>query len=152
MNLATATFNNAVFKGLLLLLLFINFPPASPPIKKAANPADNFEHDENLQAETDALLPLFDQMPKVPVYLTEEPILKSGTNTETGAAYTHCYPREFPIVFVKKVFYQKANRIQLVNALKHELTHAWLCRQGLMSAGHNELFRRKFTEVGGFGN
>lgn len=145
-------FNSAFLKGLLLTALLLNLFPTPPQIEPAADSGDNFEHDENLQAEADALLSLFDRMPKVPVYLIDEPMLKSGANTETGAAYTHCYPREFPTVFVKKVFYQKANRIQLVNALKHELTHAWLCRQGLMSAGHNELFRRKFTEVGGFGN
>lgn len=123
-----------------------------PFIKDEVNDKLDSEHNDNLQTEADALLPLFDNMPRVPVFIKDEPILKSGTNTETGAAYTHCYPREFPAIFVKKIFYQKANQKQLVNALKHELTHAWLCRQGLMSVGHNEVFRQKFTEVGGFGN
>jgi hypothetical protein len=110
-----------------------------------------FERDAKLQAETDALLPLFDKMPPVPVYLKDEPILKSGANTERGLAYTDCYGQARPAIFVKKIFYQKNNRKQLVNALKHELTHAWLCRQGIMS-GHDERFRRKFKEVGGIGN
>jgi hypothetical protein len=145
-------FTSATLKGLLLTVLLLNLFPTPPQIKEAADPGDNFEHDENLQAEADALLPLFDGMPKVPVYLKDEPILKSGTHTETGAAYTHCYPREFPNIFVKKIFYQKANRIQLVNALKHEMTHAWLCRRRQMSNGHGSLFRQKFSEAGGFGN
>src|SRR4051812_32340751 len=50
---------------------------------------DRVERDDNLQAEMDALLSLFDQMPPVPVYLKDEPMLKAGTNTERGAAYTH---------------------------------------------------------------
>lgn len=152
LNFVTVNFNSVVFRGLLLLIMLLNLSPTPPQINKAENSGEQFEHDENLQAEADALLSLFDQMPRVPVYLKDEPILKSGTNVERGAAYTHCYPREFPIVFVKKTFYQKANRIQLVNALKHELTHAWLCRQGQMSIGHGALFREKFSEVGGFGN
>ncbi len=114
-------------------------------------PREDFERDKNLQAESDALLPLFDNMPPVPVYLKDEPILKAGTNTEKGSAYTHCYESEKPAIFVKKIFYQKANRNRLVNALKHELTHAWLCRKRQMS-GHDEQFRRKFKQVGGFGN
>jgi len=77
--------------------------------------------------------------------------LKSGTSIERGVAYTLCETSEKPVIFVKKSFYENTNRQQLVNILKHELTHAWLCRQNLMS-GHDEIFRRKFAEVGGFGN
>ncbi|HEX9961226.1 MAG TPA: SprT-like domain-containing protein [Pyrinomonadaceae bacterium] len=136
-----------------MLAILSNLMPVSQPFTpEAAASANRFEHDRNLQAETDALLSLFDNMPPVPVYLKDEPILKSGTNTERGAAYTHCYSQELPTIFVKKIFYQKTNRKQLVNLLKHELTHAWLCRQRSMSSGHDASFRQKFTEVGGFGN
>lgn len=113
---------------------------------------EGVDRSDNLQAETDALLPLFDQMPSVPVYLKDEPILKSGTNTETANAYTHCDGGEFPFIFVKKIYYRQARRKRLVNTLRHELTHAWLCRQRLMSAGHGALFRRKFEQSGGWGN
>jgi len=109
------------------------------------------ERDQKLQSETDALLPLFDNMPSVPVYLKDEPVLKAGTNVDTGLAYTHCFGQERPAIFFKKVFYQKNNRKQIVNALKHELTHAWLCRQGVMS-GHDARFYKKFRQVGGIGN
>jgi hypothetical protein len=145
-------FNLAVLKLLLLLSILPNPSPVIQPFNpRIADSADAFEHDDNLQAEADALLPLFDNMPPVPVYLKDEPFLKTGTNTEKGAAYTHCYSRELPTIFVKKIFYQKTNRKQLVNLLKHELTHAWLCRQQLMS-GHDANFRKKFKQVGGFGN
>jgi hypothetical protein len=142
----------AAFKSLLLLLILSNPAPENQPfsVEIPAFP-ENSEHNENLQADADALLPLFDKMPPVPVYLKDEAFLKSGTNTEKGAAYTHCYNHDFPTVYVKKVFYETANRKQLVNLLKHELTHAWLCRQRRMS-GHDAEFRRKFTEVGGVGN
>jgi hypothetical protein len=133
-------------------LILSNPVPIMPPTGEAAAFGSKFESDESLQAEANALLPLFDQMAPVPIYFRDEPILKSGTNTEMGSAYTHCDGNEFPSIFFKKTFYQKANRKQLVNALKHELTHAWLCRQGLMSIGHGDAFRRKFTEVGGVGN
>lgn len=148
-------FSQAVFRTLLLLLILSNLllPTTNQPFTpKVEISAEQFEKDNNLQAESDALLPLFDRMPAVPVYLKDEPILKSGTNTERGAAYTHCYSPERPTIFVKKVFYQKANRKQLVNLLKHEMTHAWLCRQGIMSAGHDDAFRQKFKQIGGVGN
>jgi hypothetical protein len=151
-------FNYAVFKALLLLLLLSNPMPTSQPFNReifnreivvADKP---FDRDKKLQAEADALLFLFDKMPPVPVYLKDEPILKSGTNTEKGAAYTQCSTQAAPTIYVKKIFYQKTNRKQLVNLLKHELTHAWLCRQRVMSVGHDAAFREKFTQVGGFGN
>lgn len=112
---------------------------------------DNRLQNKKLQAEIDALLPLFDGMPPVPVYLTDKPVVKLGTNTEKAVAYTRCENRKYPSIFVKKIFYQTANRKMLVNILKHELTHAWLCRQEA-PWGHDERFRRKFKQVGGFGN
>lgn len=134
-----------------MLLILPKLTPRPALTAAALVPEISFDHDDNLQAETDALLPLFDKMPPVSVYIKDEPILKTGTNIETGAAYTPCFNQQFPNIFVKKIFYQKANRKQLVNALKHELTHAWLCRQRI-TAGHDARFRQKFTEVGGFGN
>ena len=108
------------------------------------------ERNAKLQAETDGLLLLFDKMPSVPVYLSNEPI-QGGTNVEGGVAYNVCEDHKNPTIYVKKAFYAKANRKQLVNILKHELTHAYFCRQGIQ-AGHDERFRQKFTQVGGFGN
>ena len=128
------------------------FRKSEPAIIDSLIASGNVERDDNLQAEADALLNLFENIPSVPVFLKDEPILKSGTNTETGIAYTQCYEQDFPVIFVKKGFYQKANRKQFINALKHELTHAWLCRRGEMSEGHSAKFRRKLSEVGGFGN
>jgi predicted SprT family Zn-dependent metalloprotease len=109
------------------------------------------EGNPTLQANTDELLILFDNMARVPVFLKDEAINKSGTNTERGVAYTLCENFETPKIILKKSFYQKANQKQLTNILKHELTHAWLCRRKQMS-GHDERFRQKFNEVGGFGN
>ena len=149
---AIINFSSAAFKALLLLAILSSPSPTIQPFKiETAVSADPFEHDDNLQAEADALLFLFDKMPPVPVYLKDEPMLKTGANTERGAAYTHCYSNRLPTIFVKKIFYQKANRKQLVNLLKHELTHAWLCRRQLMS-GHDDNFRKKFKQVGGVGN
>ena len=145
----------SLFAFLLTALLAANLAPGGrfvaelPPTAQQA--ADKYERDEKLQADANSLLPLFDNMPPVPFYVTDETITETGSNTEKGIAYTHCYDHENPAVFVKKSFYKKTNRKQLTNALKHELTHAWLCRQRLM-AGHDERFRRKFAEVGGFGN
>ena len=125
------------------------------PANRTAKVDSRFEkavRDEKLQAEADALLPLFDRMPPVPIYLKDAPILESGTNTETGNAYTFCDGNEVPLIFVKKIYYQKANRKRFTNTLKHELTHAWLCRQHLISVGHGELFQRKFRAIGGWGS
>jgi hypothetical protein len=137
--------------ALWLLILPISTPTRFFTIEKPSIFFENIATDANLQADVDALLPLFDEMPPVPVYLSDEPVLKSGSSIERGVAYTQCEKNERPVVFVKKNFYEKTNRKQLVNILKHELTHAWLCRQNLMS-GHDEIFRRKFSQVGGFGN
>lgn len=124
---------------------------SSNQVVEKKEPIEKFESDENLQAQADALLPLFDDMPPVPVYVNDEPIIKSGTNTEKSVAYTLCDRHKFPSIFVKKVFYQKTNQKRIANALKHELTHAWLCRKG-MPWGHDAEFRKKFKQVGGFGN
>lgn len=129
-------------------------PPVSPttvPIEVETEKKDNFEYNAKLQAEADALLPLFDKMLSVPIFLRNEIINKEGSNTERGVAYTICENKNQPTIFVKKVFYEKANRKQLVNILKHELTHAWQCRQEIMW-GHDPRFRKKFKEVGGIGN
>ena len=141
-----------LFAFLLTALSAANLAPGVRFAAETAAANNKYERDEKLQAEADAMLPLFDNMPPVPVYVTNEIIAKTGSNTEKGIAYTHCYDDENPAVYVKKSFYQKTNPKQLTNALKHELTHAWLCRQRLMATGHDERFRRKFTEVGGFGN
>lgn len=126
-------------------------PTAAP--KPTPDPRyDRTERDAKLQKATDELLPLFGNMPSVAVFLKDAPVLKNGTNTERSVAYTHCDQPQNPVIFVKKIYYRKANQKQLTNSLKHELTHVWLCRQGEMSAGHDARFRRKFTEVGGFGN
>jgi len=109
------------------------------------------ERDDNLQRQADALLTLFDKMPPVPVFVSDSPIEKGGTNTERGVAYTNCVDFKTPTITVKKSFYLKTNQKQITNILKHELTHAWQCRQGRMW-GHDADFRKKFTEVGGFGN
>lgn len=104
-----------------------------------------------LQTEADRLLKLFDDMPAVPVFVKDAPVLKKGTNVETSVAYTDCQNKTNPTIYVKRVFYAKANQKQLTNILKHEMTHAWFCRQGV-AASHDARFRRKFKEVGGFGN
>src|SRR4051812_37408591 len=101
---AAVHFGRAAFRGALLLVTLSIPSPTQPFIGKVVVPPDSFERDDILQAETDVLLPLFDSMPPVPVYVKNEPILKSGTNTERGAAYTHCYAGESPSIFVKKVF------------------------------------------------
>ena len=126
-------------------------PPANLNDKPEKKMQENFVRNEKLQGETNALLPLFDKMPMVPVYLKDEVINKEGTNTERGVAYTSCENENQPVIFVKKIFYEKANRKMLVNILKHELTHAWQCRKGY-TWGHDEIFRKKFKQVGGFGN
>ena len=133
-----------------LLLLFL-FVPNSTTHGKFYAIVDRPEYIESLQAESDALLSLFDEMPSVAVFVDDRPIQASGTSIDTGVAFTSCETSEKPVIYLKKDFYEKTNRKQLVNILKHELTHAWACRQNVMG-GHDELFRRKFTSVGGFGN
>ena len=146
-----------------ILALYWIIKPAEQPIAANVLPSplptaavktetkENFERSAKLQTETDALLPLFGKMPQVPVFLKDEIINKQGSSTERGVAYTACENKNQPTIFVKKVFYEKTNRKQLVNILKHELTHAYFCRQGVQE-GHDANFRKKFTEVGGFGN
>jgi hypothetical protein len=125
-------------------------PANVPAAEESPPPTKKFETDPGLQSEADLILPLFDNMPAVPVYLTDEPLLKTGSEKEKGVAYTVCTHKN-PAIYVKKGFYRKRNQKQLINILKHEMTHAWFCRQGIQAA-HDERFRRKFKEVGGFGN
>jgi hypothetical protein len=107
--------------------------------------------DAKLQSQSDKLLPLFNKMPSVPVLIIDEPILKTGSETQKGVGYTICLTGDNPTIYLKKEFLNKANQKQLVNILKHELVHAYFCRQGVQ-AGHDERFRKKFKEVGGIGN
>lgn len=145
--------------GILALYWFIkpselpaaNVLPEPLPTVVKIETKENFERSAKLQTETDALLPLFGKMPPVPVFLKDEIINKQGSNIERGVAYTACENKNQPTIFVKKVFFEKANKKQLVNILKHELTHAYFCRQEVQE-GHDARFRKKFTEVGGFGN
>ncbi len=104
-----------------------------------------------LQKQADSLLILFDKIPSVPVYLTDEAILKQGNNVERGLAYTKCIESGDPKIFIKDQFYKTKNQKQITNILKHELTHAWQCHHGIMT-GHDNEFREKFKSVGGFGN
>jgi SprT-like family len=122
------------------------------PVNKP-NPAQNnkVEKDIILQKQSDSFLNLFDNMPSVPVFVKDEPILRNGSNTERGLAYTTCENKNVPTIFIKKVFYQKKNQKQITNILKHELTHAYFCRQGFQ-VGHDERWRKKFESIGGFGN
>lgn len=140
------------FCGLLLFELLFGFAPTNS-VNLDEKPIYNeyFERHDKLQSEADALLPLFDKMPPVAVYLKDAPVIETGSNTERGVAYTNCENFEYPTIIIKQTFYQNANSKQLTNILKHEMTHAWLCRQRQMS-GHDERFRKKFSEVGGFGN
>ena len=127
-------------------------PPAAAKTSAADTTFNRAESDANLQTQADELLLLFDSMPSVPVYLKDEPILTSGTNTERSLAYTTCDNSQFPSIIFKRDFYQKANRKKITNILKHELTHAWLCRQNLMSVGHGAAFHEKFKSIGGWGD
>lgn len=157
---------------LALILLLITFflvmkyfapspKPSNPEITTNSNIVSNKseeivsdkkpEKNEKLQAETDALLTLFGKMSAVPVFIKDEPILKTGSETQKGVAYTSCESNRKPAIYVKKIFYQNANQKMLVNILKHELTHAWFCQQGIV-AEHDDRFRKKFAEAGGFGN
>lgn len=120
-----------------------NKPSQTPQIKGTK--------DEKLQRQTDALVPLFGNFQSVPVFVVDEPIKHSSSGAEPGVAYADCDRKNVPTIYVKKEFYQKANPKMLTNILKHELTHAYFCRQGIQ-AGHDERWRKKFTEVGGFGN
>lgn len=114
-------------------------------------PKPDYETNPKLQIQANSLLKLFGNMPIVPVYIKDEPIIRTGSETQKGVAYTTCENKKDPTIFVKKVFYQKTNEKQLNNILKHELVHAWFCRQGEI-IGHDERFRKKFKEIGGFGN
>ncbi|CAN5276135.1 hypothetical protein BH10ACI1_BH10ACI1_21090 [soil metagenome] len=149
--LFTLNLYDSILKWLLWSVILIFLIPNQTLVKMELIPHDIFEYNAKLQNDADALLNLFDGMDSVPIFLKDEPIIKTGTNTERGVAYTTCDGNEFPKIFVKKIFYQKTNRIQLNNILKHELTHSWLCRQQLMS-GHDARFRQKFEQIGGFGN
>ena len=129
----------------------VNKPPEQiSNVAKTPVSVNKGERNPKLQSDADALLPLFDKMPSVPIFITNEAIQKGGTNIEGGVAYNVCESKN-PTIYMKRAFYQTANRKQLMNILKHELTHAYFCRQGVQ-AGHDARFREKFTQVGGFGN
>jgi hypothetical protein len=105
---------------------------------------------ETLQDRVDSLLYFFDKMSSVLAFIIEEPVIAKGDETQRGVAYTICENNE-PTILVKKTFYEKKNQKQLTIVLKHELTHAWFCRQGIR-AGHDQRFRDKMKNIGEAGN
>lgn len=125
-------------------------PANTPSQNKTPQSQKNVKTDNKLQQQTDALLHFFD-MQAVPVFINDEPVLKKGSETQKGVAYTKCESKN-PSIIMKRIFYEKANEKQLTNILKHELTHAWLCRKGMMATGHGKEFRDKFKQSGGIGN
>lgn len=126
--------------------------PSSTPAPTATPvPEHKGARNPGLQSEVNKILPLFKTMTKVDAYVVDEPIEKTGSEVEKGVAYTTCSPSKIPVLYIKKSFYGRANQQQLTNILKHELTHAWFCTQGVQT-GHDARFRAKFKEVGGFGN
>ena len=158
-------FFGVVLAGLLSAFIYIYFAPKQTEIEQtndinAINSVSienkppilpNHESDKALQRQADALLPLFGKMLPVPIYVNDAQIIKNASNVESGVAYTECSTNRQPVIYFKKVFYQHTNQKQITNILKHELTHAFFCRQGI-KAGHDLRFRQKFKEVGGFGN
>ncbi|MBK8811442.1 MAG: SprT-like domain-containing protein [Acidobacteria bacterium] len=128
-----------------------NNPNANRATNVAKEEPQKGWRDSKLQKESDALLPLFGKFPVVNVRVVDEPLQKSGSETERGVAYTNCSTDKIPTIYVKNAFYLRAPRPQLVNILKHELTHAWFCTQGIQT-GHDPRFQKKFKEIGGFGN
>jgi len=117
----------------------------------AVTPDHKGVRDSKIQAEADRITPLFGSMPKVAVFVVDEPIQPKNIAVEPGVAYTTCSPGKVPTVYVKKAFLTKAPNQQITNILKHELTHAWFCAQGIQT-GHDARFRAKLKEIGGFGN
>lgn len=134
-----------VLAGIAAIFYFLT--SGTPPAASVPAPIELF--DASLQTRADKLATLFGELASVPVYLTES---ADGETDDLvrGVAYTRCVVRE-PTIVIKEEFYRRANETQLINILKHELTHAFFCRDGV-KAGHDARFREKFASVGGVGN
>ncbi|CAN5361506.1 hypothetical protein BH10ACI1_BH10ACI1_02750 [soil metagenome] len=92
----------------------------------------------NLQEMTDGFLYLFDDMPKVKVLLINEKIDNSRVAAYGGGGF----------IYVKHEHYRTAKYHQLVNTIKHELTHNWIYWKGIkMDDPHGEEFQSKLEQV-----
>ena len=98
---------------------FFSTPPPEPPqtnsnpeinktpkVKTGPSQIKKGETDPQLQDQINSLLPLFDKMPVVPIFLTDEPILKSGSETQKGVGYTICNTKDNPTIYLKKDFFR----------------------------------------------
>lgn len=126
-------------------------PATAPAPAVSRTPEQKGIKDPEIQKEADRIVPLFGTMRKVEVYIVDEPIESRDASVEPGVAYTVCSPDKVPIIYLKRAFSTKAPKKQMTNILKHELTHAWFCTQGIRT-DHDARFRAKLNEVGGFGN
>jgi heme/copper-type cytochrome/quinol oxidase subunit 4 len=99
---------------------------------------------ELLQSLANSMRPLFDGMPPVKVKVEFDPFfVKSGAIAfwREGAG----------TMYVRPDYFKKVTFDEMVDVLKHELTHAWVEWKGLSTnenEGHNEAFIRKAITLG----
>jgi hypothetical protein len=93
-----------------------------------------------IQQYADSQLHLFDNMPQVPVYLRDEPMNEENPS----AGY---YDPNNDYIVIKRVAYNQVRGGRFREIILHELTHAWVRRQGLDDGLHGPVFRKKLLEV-----
>jgi hypothetical protein len=106
------------------------------------------EDEMRLQILANNLLPLFDNMPPVPVYIRPAASEATFLKNPNAAAFHSTAGR---IVF-KQEYYEanKENLQELGLLMKHELTHAWMHWKGYDpndSTKHGPIFNRKLAAV-----
>lgn len=111
---------------------------------------------EDMQGKADSFLLLFDNMPRIPIRISEKPIhdpstpkdsvaffaLKGYRDTDTATIITQ------PTIFVKQEYLNgKFISHYIDKTLKHELTHAWINWKNINDGDHGPIFQRKLEEV-----
>jgi hypothetical protein len=118
--------------------------------------------EQSLQVLADSLLPLFDNMSRVEVWITsqsikppdyvENPFMK-GLFHRKYKEYTadeglgFCVGNE--LMCLKQDYLNRASASDVEQTIKHELVHAWLCWKGIFeSHQHGPIFEAKARELG----
>ena len=114
---------------------------ATPTPTPTATPKIDYETDAKLQIQANSLLKLFGNMSQVSVYIKDEPIIKSGSDTQKGVAYAICVTNKQSDYFPQKNLLSKGKSESISQYFKTRT-----CSRLVLSAGASGRTRCAFPQ------
>ncbi len=135
--------------ALLILALASSLVAQTGPSRERIIEQDLSGYEVALQAMADGLLSrYFDGMPRMRILITAH---RNFEERKTALAFYAPDIDGKPAILIKPEYFRNASFMDVVDTVKHELTHVWVKWKGLYTdefGGHNEAFLRKAIEIG----